>query len=708
MIIFLSIFCVFSVFLNDAYNAIRNQKYNYAIFPLFMLASVQLLVQTIVAVAGVNFVNTQILVYLLIFIEIAALLGCFLFTCIKYRISFADFKNRLIEIMKNNCMWYAGIVIFGIILLFQFNKFDDVGLYFSIANDFSAGVFTDNYSYISPASYYTYAVLATNGIPIWFNFFTPFIFYIIFVGFINSFLEMKLKDVKYKVWWFLCCHIFLLAFSIFITPTTISGNLYIPACLIAMVIIAILQKKYYLIPLGMLMTQFFSSTGTLISLIIAFSFLFYLLTYFNVRKVIHNFAGISIANIGFIFLVLNSGEANYADVMMSEWKNIILAGYLVWIATAIAIHGIYMWLLKSRSNKFLEFRLIDVQWANSKPTKWFLVVAAVLCSAFLAYYFTSVTEGRGNYSSGLLIAFYVLMLPMCIFNFIKDYDKEENYNLLLIVNTGLVSFIYVVSMLLGFNNSSFWRFMFVLPTIGIGESIFSAILIIALNILGIFNNIKGIPKINLFSMKIKHHERATSISISCIFSICAAIPFIVTATSPALTANTWSQYSPNIQKNLNLFTEKDANILTELNKTRAFINLKFAADNSVDAYLTMRNKTYDFYADMWLTEEGVKNPTSDKRSWAINRLNFYDIKYKWKKSADIKIQDQTLPQFESMFQEYLASNHWNSIVDLVFLSRETPYYASLNLKEFAYCNTTTFEEFIVIAKNEENLKLFNL
>lgn len=596
----------------------------------------------------------------------------FLFSTINVFLIFKIVKNKndfkakeiLLKMFKSDVVYFISLAIFSIIIMFTYNHFTDTGYYFDLSSKFKEmnyiPKYNDQYRYAS--SYYVYSSFSKiidYTIPSFYNFFTPFIFFLVLGSYINDWLGKLHRKNKFQ---FLIKVIFFIGFTlflVFLNPYVISGNLIIQSSIILLVILCIFNKKYNEIPYVLLFCQFFSITGLLLSIIMTFSLIIFYLFFKNIKFLINKLPHLMICSsfYGISFpIFIKSINFKISLILF------IIALFSTVIIFLMSLIFNYKITKKSLNNKFVNFA-INQNILYSKITFYVLITLSIICSILVIIYFsTSYDQFNDFYEWFMLIISTILLLPILIY-FIwtkknHNYNENNNYWYLLIINLFIVTAIVLLMWISGYQQSSIWRITSTSFFINFdGCNPLLAIFMIYMFVYNILQTEKvneWISSKNITSILTKKWKIFGSIGCA-INAIIFSLILIIINVVPTPIRLESSLFNSNIQKNINLFTKQEVELLKKV-----INNNSFASDNMSCMYLNGTNETLKFINSIYGND-------FDGRYWGYARCNFFDAQ----KDGHLNKNYINLPQFLINIKN--ALNNTNGI-DFLILDKSTPYY----------------------------------
>lgn len=677
MLIFLILSIFLSVFLIDFYNYFQSKRRLInCIFPLAIFASSQFILSIFFQTFNPTYNLIKILSFIVTFLVLLGIILFIIFSLIVYArknkqsISiFNTFKNMI----TNNWLMYLSILIFGILLIFVTNDFADTGYYLNLSTKFTSNDLSDFKSpYRYSLFYYYYASVSSyDEIPSFYNFLTPFAFYLISISFVNELIDYKIKSNKNIIAKIFVNIVYLLLSLAFI-PTTISGNMFIQANLILLVIVSLITKKYYQLPLILLMGQFFSITGFILSLIIITGLLVYGILMIKINNIFNFFVYWSLT---FTFL----GPCIPISLGMSI--NAVKIFNILFMIASIVLFIVFISLNKQLSTKF---EVMNHSLFSSKVfthNYWYYLISCltIVANVIILLCFIKFYSYSQYYSWPLMLVSSIILEALIIWFIFKNKNNDSNsyfvyFVIFCVLIVGLLSLILIVTKL---DNASIWRITYSSISLPLPESSLFIFIFSCLLIGNIYNDSR--LSLYIYDRKIAlMSSKQKNIIISLLLLVCTGFSIIPVAYAQKNTDYKLelTNFSANITNNVNIFDKYDFNVLEQLNEKAK--NQTFASDNMASMYLTqLDNLSFN------VAELIYKNyKLIDDRYWAYNRLNFFNAKIN-----NPGISNVNLDEFISLMQGFLnESNNWG--VDYLILSKKTPYYNSL---DFSGLNKQKFD-----------------
>lgn len=707
MLIFLILMLLISVPAIDFYNIISKNKIKNSIFTISFVALLQLVSLIFIGYLGISFYHFQMVSYAFVGFFLLCFILFIVYSLVKNKIKYdwSNFKNDLKSKIKQNMILYSAIVVFIILSLFQTNLFDDSLYYFEVSSAFRFDIMPDNYTYIVPASYYFYGALSEGLVIQWYYIFTPISFFIILSSVINDYIT-KTFIGKYKYLQITAIMFFITLFSVFTAPTMISGNLFISGCLIGLYMLCMKDKDFKNSALILLVAQFYSSTGLILSCVLVASTFIYFLIYGDIKKIINLTPWYASALFGAPLLILSFIGTKYG-VLASMWGYLFIGLFACLIIAALVMN--YYVNKREVSNKFVNFGLIQTKWFSSNAMKYIFLSISLLCIVIITVYFQAIYFQNFVYS---MIPFYIFifaLLPILTINYLKQFKSNENLSLISMMNICIISVVTIFLWIFKIENAAIWRLMMLLPTIVIGESTIGYCALFAINLSIFWPYTKSINWQWFTKFNSAKTHNGIAITMSTITIISSFVPSAVVAINPALPNYVWNTYSANVEKNVNLFEISDINKMLSLSKLTSKSDWKFVFDNFSSAYITIQeslNNSFIFYEDIFKSN-GIDFVSSDERVNPINALGFYKSRLIFSERKNQYVVDQSLDEFGSWLNAYINTNNWHAKNDVIFLNKNTEYYKYINLNQsntFTY-DTSIFSELTVITKNVDIMNL---
>lgn len=677
MYIYLTIFTLISIFLIGFHNNLLDEKkkIHLSFSTLSYIAFPQMILSVLLQLTNVNFNIFTILSFMSIFISNVLLVSYMIYNIHKHKANIDLSKNNLlivaIQIIKQNIISIILLLTYAIIIIFITNKFVDTGLYLSLSQNFRNSILPslqDPYRY--SVSYYIYSSISiTNTIPIYFNFLTPFIFFSVLITSINNFILDSYKNKVYFIQTLFLSIATLL--SIFFVPTTISGNMYIQANLLILIILCVINKYYYMIPAYLLFAQFFSITGFILSFIIVIIFILYFVIFAKNRDYYKwlIYLGISLFCLG-PTLPLSFGS-------FSKYVSFFNILFMIISLLSISI-GILLSFLMYKKDLFNESkRIFDMKIFKNNYIFWTLLIATLILSLFTIVYFGIYYKDKQYYSIVLMFVCFVFFSGLIGWNIIKYKWNTNEYIFILCFSIIIVGLLSILLLISNVSNASIWRINYVSITLPLPES---SITIIMLVILLLSNALVNNNYIKNAFAKISNKPRLYKASTYMLFgfSILASfIPIIWSQTTTAIIRPELINFSSNVTTNINLLDNKDIEILEQINNRNSQGSITYATDNESTMYLNknVTNETVNvakkIYSSYTLTDE---------RYWNYTRLNFYNARLNNKDIQNLKIDE-----FINLFNTYLT----NLDVDVLILDMNSEYFNKLTFNNLKIFKTKT-------------------
>lgn len=685
----------------DFYNIISKNKIRNSILVISFIALLQIISMIFIGYIGISFYNFQIISYAFIGI----FLICFVLFLVrslaknKEKYVWSNFKNDLKSKIKQNVFLYSAIVIFIILSLFQTNRLEDTLYYFEISSSFRFDIMPDLYTYISPASYYFYGALSDGLVTQWYYIFTPISFFIVLSGIINDYITKSFVG-KYKYLQISAIIFFITLFSVFVAPTFISGNLYISSCLTGIYMLYMKDKDFKNSALVLLVAQFYSVTGLLLSCVLVISTFIYFFIYGDLRKIIKLTPWYALAIFGMPFLMLSFIGTGYGS-LASFWGYLFMGLFACLIVAALVAN--YYFDKRKIDNKFVNFSLIQTKWFSSNVMKYIVLSISIFCIIIITVYFQTIYYQNFVYSMIPFYIFLVALLPIIIINYLNQFKLDENLNLILMMNMCIISFVSIFLWIFKIENGSIWRLMMLLPTLTIGESTIGYCILFGINLSILWPYTKSINWQWLTKFNYIKAHNGTAITLSTLTIIGSFVPSAVVAINPAMTNYVWNTYSANVGKNVNLFETNDINKMLNLSRLTAKSNWNFVFDNFSSAYITIKeiyNSSFNFYEGIF-KNQGIDFVSSDGRVNPLGSLGFYKSRLISKEWKNPYIVNQSLDEFGSWLNAYINTGNWRLRNDVIFLDKNSEYYSYINLNQsntLTY-DTSIFNEITVITKD---------
>lgn len=699
MLVFLLIALCASVPLIDFYNIFAKRNIRNLMFIILQVVIIQIFSLLLIGFLEINFSAYQIISYAFIGAYVSVFIAFIIFQMWRKRsvYEWKDLKRDVLAKLKQNWILYVCILLFIFVSLFQTNRFEDTLYYFEISTMFQYDVFPSSYTYIVPGSYFFYGALSGGFVTQWYYLFTPVSFFIIMLSIISDYLVAVFKG-KYKYLQMGSIMFFVLLFSLFSAATFISGNMYISACLIGLCMICMKERDYKTPALLFLVTQFYSSTGALLSMALVVSMFIYLIAYENINRIFRLAPLYSISLLGIPLLMFSFVERGFGDVS-PFWMYLFLGLLAGMLSIILVINFIYA--RRNQKLAFFEFSFMQTKWFASNFMKYLILFITCGSMIVIIIYYQAVYSQPFVYS---MIPFYLmlaLLFPLIIFNYIKQYKQNININFLLMMNICLISFVSIFLWIFNIENGSIWRVMMVLPTIGIGESVISYCILWALNIGMTVPCLDSFNWTPLTRLNLLRSDKKAIIGLSTAILISSFVPITVVSIDPAMANYSYSTYTANVYKNINLFQLEDINKMLKLSKVTAKSNWNLVFDNFASAYIATppgSNSSYTFYSDIF-KYQGIENVSTDHRTNPLGALGFYKsrlISSKWKNPAII---NQTVTEFGSFINQYIQSLEWKNNSDVLFLDKASEYFKFIDFNAKLVYDLNIFGEIAVITKD---------
>lgn len=652
MLIYLILITFLSFVIVDFINVLNNKKLSLSLFILSLIGGVHLLDSFIL-----QFFNIDFSILRLINITFVAILSL----CLLIVLLIIIYKKRK-QITKQifiNLFWRLSLfsifsLIFVIFILFIKNNFSDTGLYLNLSSNYYMNSvlpsFNDPYRYST--SFYFYATMSNYyDIASFYNLFTPLIFYLVLSSILNDFIN----NVVHKNWLNQLSKLFIFTItcllSIYFIPTTVSGNMYIQANLIVLVILLLLNKNIFSIPFMLLLSQFFSITGNILTMIISASLVIYFFLYKSMKNL---FIIIAIASLSLI----TCGPTLPLSFSINATKIFSLIFIALFSITFITF--IILYKSKHLSSKVSEFCFCHKFLKNKL---WFITIMNVMLWVsiiILLLYFGISYKHNEFYDITMMIITSIIFGLLSTFISFKYKEKQMHY--LWYLTTFVSAIISCLLFITKSDNASIWRITYSSIALPLPES---SICIIFMSLYYLFYLLKNKTWNNKFlsfcctkrKIFLPFAYLITLIGsfVPIIYSQCINFPYKIELIS----------FSKNVKTNLNLFTSNDINLLDNINKSGN--GKTFASDNMASMYLNkLNNLTVNFVKDMYSSYS-----ITDDRYWCYNRLNFYNCKINNKGLNDLTINDVT-----SLLNSIIATS---LPVDYLILDKNSPYFRNLNI-----------------------------
>ncbi len=609
----------------------------------------------------------------------------FIFWFIRYKNKHENisYKIVLLSTFKKNWLILASILIFAFLLLFVNNHFSDTGYYLDLSSHFKEfnqlPSYNDTYRYTS--SYYIYAsysLIWDNTIPIFFNFFTPFTFFLVLISYINDWLDHIHKNSE-KLWVIkILFFIPLVILMLFFNPFVISGNLFIQFSIILFVVICLITKKEREIPYCLLFCEFFSITGLMMSIIITIGIIFFYLFFKGVRYFINNSTSLFIASIPlpiFLFVILGN-KVTYNLCLV-----LFLLLLLILLSIAITIF-LFKYKLKKNSieNKFINWQGLS----KLTSKKWFFITAiiiALICTLVIILYFAIGYKIQFDqwYEWGMLVLSGSIGLPL-LFILIKNKKQENDYWYLLVINLILVAITVFFAWVIGFNNSSMWRI--VSTTIFFNFDSCNFFLIALMLYMVIMSFFKSRIKFDTNRLVIWFNKNKKIIiaPFLLVYTLIFSLILIITNVVNIPNKEQFSLFNKNVVQNIKLLTNNDIKQIKALNiKSKTFV-----IDNVGSMYLPSSNNL-----DVSLMEAIYGKNIADIRYWMYTRMNFFDWQFNYFGNNWLSI-DNFVNKFSA-----------NITADYLILDKSTPYFEKLindDKIKATYINSISSDSLLILSK----------
>ncbi|MGL4950582.1 MAG: hypothetical protein ACRC4M_01950 [Mycoplasma sp.] len=710
MIILLPIFFMIFILIADATSVLVNKKIKNYVFPLIFISGLQLLSQFFINLLRVEFQTFRIVTYVASALMLASFIGYIAYELLKYKKANETLHFKLIlPKFKENLSLYIGLVGFVIFTLFQFNNFEDTQYYIGLSKNYEFGTLPSVSIDLSPGAYYVYAVLGEGFIPTWYSYFSPIIFVMVVGSTFNDFTKEVCKESKNQWLYTILMNIFVFAFLAAMISTISSGNLMVSGCLLAMLMMFIYKKEYSSIPLALIFVQFFSSTGALLTVLASACMLLYFFIFYGFRGVFKNLPFLILSNFTTHTLILQLFGKTVPATVTSGLGMLSLAFSSALVLIAFLFVLLNKFYFVKKQNKFLDFNLIENDFIYKKWTKIVLISLFLISMILTTVYFAFIYYMNFVYSMIPYLLFGIPTTTLICFNLwkIKKENESAKFLTIMILFTFAVTATSMLLWMIGINNGSIWRIMFLLPTAAIGENSLNVIVILIVLSLFFHSNFKiKLNEIIKIDFK-KFNPKIVKPSFAVATSIASFIPLAIIAGIPAMSNYGLVQFSGNVQKNIFGMSYQDALKFNSISKKSNNLNWSYAFDNAVGGYLLVKsNVTFKFYDEMWKAN-GVDNVSpDDKRDNPLNSLGFYRSRTISGLQKDQKVVNQSLTEFKTMFNDYIATTNWHTSTDFLILYKGSDYYNASLMNQNPLADTKTFNDYTILAKDNTILSEF--
>lgn len=362
------------------------------------------------------------------------------------------------------------------------------------------------------------------------------------------------------------------------------------------------NKNYFATITSMLFFQFFSSTGSLLTIVSFSSILLYILL-FDKRRIF-------IIYLLSVLIIIQSPLNVFINFnFLGKYSKISLASLQIIIPFISLILLLFLNKYLSKK-KNLEKTFIKESILKTKSFNYSFFVISFISIIILFIYllFLNKSPHFNHYQS---IAFFIISICILLFSIITfAYKNKTNDSINFLMISIIVSlFFFLIYGLIPSlsTNASIWRIIYFIPIMGSSPDIFVFTIIILFKLKdNIKNNNYSISTIHLIKIK----ERYLNISI--VSRITLIISMIFASSSVLFIGNTFGvineiSISQNIYKNIIFFSKKDIKILNSLNiqkETKIFSNTRsmtiIGNGNDVSGQITEKINTINSYTSPWV------------------------------------------------------------------------------------------------------------
>lgn len=619
----------------------------------------------------------------------------------KNNIKFCDIKEKFFENLKSKSIFYITIILFSIIILFaKSGHFSDTTFYYEQSANYTRNLFVDSYIYVIPSFIYVYPSLDLEINLLWFNYFTPFVFFSLLLYVVDSFIFNNIKSFNFKHWLsilFINLSIFMI--SIFLLPVIISGNIAIQATLILLIFLFFKLKEYDCIWYTMIFMQFFSSTGALLTIVFSISIMLYFIftktRLFLLKQSPYFLLSVSTS----IYLIASFLGINFL-VNFSSYQNIIISAFFIFILTSSFLLFIFIKIYKHKFSDKWNSPLVKNIIFDKFIYKIIISCIYLASIIFISIYFSIIWKYIDHFNLISLITTLLLFSTLIIMSIFWNKNKYNLISHFFLFNTIIVSLILMIFNFLPDYPESSWRLLYATLSISRIEQIFPTLFIISVNLIYLFKT-KNLHDSNLrlyiFSKKILINISNLywiNIAISSLFLALSSIPILLiyTVASFATPESVLLNFD-NIGSNLMVYDEYTIKKLKEFNNNQKINSLISSSDYLTSAYLTTDNATYMFINDFykWLGFQDYLVTLNHQ----FNTTGYYQSLY-----------GMNIFEFGDNLKRYIQSLEWTKYIDVLFFWKGSEYYSLLNIDDTTTSNYTFLPQISIVAKNVDTLNLF--
>lgn len=603
MAFFLIFFFIFTIPINKLIGKIKNIKFLPIIFITSFFGLFQMILSPLSTFKLLNYSTYSLFVWFIFGIFILS----YIFMCALIFYKNKSFFNR--NIIKRESIEFIPVFIsllFGIIFLpFISSYFMDVTAYMNISSFFQNNFYsisgTNNdlsVTYSNVSQYFVYSsFIDYHQLYILLN---PMIIIIICNLVIFSYFSKKITITKifYNTILLLSMTGICLAWSYIST----GGNLIMQSLFLVIMFMFVSNKNYFATITSMLFFQFFSSTGSLLTIVSFSSILLYILL-FDKRRIF-------IIYLLSVLIIIQSPLNVFINFnFLGKYSKISLASLQIIIPFISLILLLFLNKYLSKK-KNLEKTFIKESILKTKSFNYSFFVISFISIIILFIYllFLNKSPHFNHYQS---IAFFIISICILLFSIITfAYKNKTNDSINFLMISIIVSlFFFLIYGLIPSlsTNASIWRIIYFIPIMGSSPDIFVFTIIILFKLKdNIKNNNYSISTIHLIKIK----ERYLNISI--VSRITLIISMIFASSSVLFIGNTFGvineiSISQNIYKNIIFFSKKDIKILNSLNiqkETKIFSNTRsmtiIGNGNDVSGQITEKINTINSYTSPWV------------------------------------------------------------------------------------------------------------
>lgn len=694
------IFWILSLFIFDDF-ILNIKKKNSPRIILLMFVIWHFIAQILVGSFHVQYLYFK---WIIFSITLFTIIFSYIYFCLifkKNNIKFFDIKEKFLENLKSKSIFYITIILFSIFILFEKSgHFSDTTFYYEQSANYTRNLFVDSYTYVIPSFMYVYPSLDLEINLLWFNYFTPFVFFSLLLCVVDSFIFNNIKSFNFKHWLsILFVNLSIFMISIFLLPVIISGNIAIQAALILLIFLFFKLKEYDCIWYTMIFMQFFSSTGTLLTIVFSISIMLYFI-FTKTRLFLLKQSPYFLLSVNTSIYLIAAFLGTNFQVNFSSYQNIIISAFFIFILTSSFLLFIFIKIYKHKFSDKWNSPLVKNIIFDKFIYKIIISCIYLASIIFISIYFSIIWKYIDHFNLISLITTLLLFSVLIIMSIFWNKNKYNLISHIFIFNTIIVSLILMIFNFLPDYPESSWRLLYVTLSISRIEQIFPTLFIIFVTSIYLFktkNLHDSTLRLYIFSKKILINISNLywiNISISSLFLALSSIPILLIYTVPSFaTPESVLLNFDNISSNLTVYDEYTIKKLKEFNNNKKINALTSSSDYLTSAYLTTANGTFMFMNDFykWLGFQDYLVTLNHQ----FNTTGYYQSLY-----------GMSIFEFGNNMKRYIQSLEWTKYIDVLFFWKGSGYYSLLNIDDTTTSNYTFLPKISIVAKNVDTLNLF--